>query len=186
MQEKEFQNCLKNISEMNSAKYDKLITMLRNSKPGLDSTAGIERVVMEKISGKVKSESFFSRIPELVFGWVYVGWVRRSLIAASFIMLVFFVWQQNSIMNQIDYLGRQIDGRMATYNPSGALEKKLILFRNRNQVAIPAEDLNQLLDSLKDARLKYRDIMNVIEGDSILKKALEDKLKKNLGSKFNL
>jgi hypothetical protein len=171
---------------MNSEKYDKLINMLRKAEPELESTEKIERAVMDRISRKEASGSIMSRLSELLFGWVYIGWVRRSLIAASFLLLVFFVWQQNSIMNQIDYLGKQIDNRVTTYNPSGALEKKLIFFRNRNRISIPGEDLDQLLDSLKDARLKYKEIMDLIEDDPALKKAVEDKLRKNLGSKYNL
>jgi hypothetical protein len=171
---------------MNSEKYDKLINMLRKAEPELESTDKIERAVMDRISRKEASDSIMSRLSEILFGWVYIGWVRRSLIAASFLLLVFFVWQQNSIMNQIDYLGKQIDNRVTTYNPSGALEKKLIFFRNRNRISIPGEDLDQLLDSLKDARLKYKEIMDLIEDDPALKKAVEDKLRKNLGSKYNL
>ncbi|MGE5406838.1 MAG: hypothetical protein ACM3NR_03910 [Methanosarcina sp.] len=171
---------------MNSEKYNKLMNLLRKSEPELDSKEMIERAIMERISRKYQSGSITSRVSEFLFGWIYIGWVRSSLIGASFMLLVFFVWQQNSIMNQIDYLGKQIDNRVTTYNPSGALEKKLIFYRNRDRISIPGEDMDQLLDSLKNATLKYKEIMDLIEDDPVLKKAVEEKLKKNLGSKFNL
>jgi hypothetical protein len=171
---------------METGKYDKITAMLRKSVPDPGSLDGIENSIISRISQKQRSSGYFSNLTDFLFGWVYISWVRRSLVAASFVLLAIFVWQQNYIMNQVEYLGKQINNRITKYDPSVALEKKLILYKSRSQVMVPEEDLNRLLDSLKSTQNKYRDIMNLIDSDPILKRAVEEKLKKNMGSKFNL
>ena len=54
-------------------KYNKLMTLLRNSKPELDSTEEIEREVMRRIKGVKESGSNLSTAIEFLFGWVYIS-----------------------------------------------------------------------------------------------------------------
>jgi hypothetical protein len=171
---------------MENGKYNKITEILRKSQPDPGSLHEIEDTIISIVRKKEKPSVTLPGLIDFAFSWIYIPWVRRSLFAASFVMLALFLWQQNSIMNQIEYLGKRMDNRFSTYDPSGALEKKLILFKNSNQVMVPQEDLNKLLDSLKSAQHKYRDIMKLIDDDPMLKKAVEDKLRKNIGPKFNL
>ena len=105
MREKVFLKWLKNIYDvkMESEKYNKILKLLRESKPVLDSTEDIEREVLQRISGKHKSVLNLSELIDSLFGWIYIGWVRRSLITASVLLVVVFVWQQGIILKQINY-----------------------------------------------------------------------------------
>jgi hypothetical protein len=176
--------------EEDNEKYRKIVNALRRSRPVPDSFFDIEMAVLESVSKKEKRGS----IMDFIFGWVHIGWVRRSLIAASFLLLGFFIWQQNNILNQIDHLGRQmrLNDKVTTYDPAGALERKQLLYRlteemdQSGRVMIPEDELNRLLDTLNDIRMRYRDIMDLIEGDPELKKMVEEKINKDIRSKINL
>ena len=175
--------------EENNEKYGKIVNALRRSKPAPDSFFDIEMAVMVSVSKKEKRGS----IMDFIFGWIHIGWVRRSLIAASFLLLGFFIWQQNNILKQIDHLGSQmrLNDKVITYDPAGALERKQLLFRlteemDQSGVMIPQDELNRLLDTLNDIRMRYRDIMDLIEADPELKKMVEEKLNKDIRSKINL
>jgi len=176
--------------EEDNEKYRKIVNALRSSRPVPDSFFDIEMAVMEFVSKKEKRGS----IMDFIFGWIHIGWVRRSLIAASFILLGFFIRQQNNILNQIDNLGRQmkLNARVTTYDPAGAIERKQLLYRltremdQSGDVMIPQDELNRLLDTLNDIRMRYRDIMDLIEGDPELKKMVQEKIDKDIRSKINL
>ena len=85
-----------------SEKYNKVLYILRKSKPVLSSADDIEREVIKKVSGVHQSEIILSDIVDILFGWVYIGWVRRSLIAASFVLVAVFIYQQGVFLKQIN------------------------------------------------------------------------------------
>ena len=43
----------------------------------------------------------FSDFIESLFGWVYIGWVRRSLIGVSVVLVAIFVYQQAFIFREV-------------------------------------------------------------------------------------
>ena len=168
-------------------KYDKLMLLLRKAKPKEVYSEEIEKAVLEMIRNKHRSGYLKPDFIEFLFAWVYIGWIRRSLIGASMILVLIFVVQQNTILKQIDYLNKQII--VKNYDPAEVIEQKLELYNLRGSsqsVMIPEEDLYQILDSLSTLKFKYEEVMNLLESDPELKKVVEEKLKRNIRAKFNM
>lgn len=180
--------------EKNSEKTDRIINLLRTSKPILDSSSDIEREVILQISQKNKFETILSEITDLLFGWVDIGWVRRSLIAAAVILVAFFVWQQGTIIKQINYLSSQpvmIESESRSFQTgfSGNKVMLLKLFGNRlpsQNVTISKEQMDTLLESVNDLQTRYRDLINLIEEDPELKKYLGKKMTEMNRTKIKL
>ena len=93
---------------MESEKYNKILEVLRKSKPVLDSTEDIEKEVIKRVSRVPQPIFNFSEVIDTLFGWVYIGWVRRSLITASVLLVMVFIYQQGVMLKQINFLSRQI------------------------------------------------------------------------------
>jgi hypothetical protein len=175
--------------ESENEKYKKVVNILRNSKPVLGSTENIEREVIKKISGIRKPEVAISDVIDFVFGWIYIGWVRRTLIAASILLVVVFVWQQGVILNRIDLLSSQavVVGREKASTPGDEIEKVLTLYKNSGRkfssktITISERDLEQIIESVNQLQGQYKDLLKLIEEDPELKKLIEDKVnEKNL------
>jgi hypothetical protein len=175
-------------------KYNKVLQILRKSKPVLDSSDVIEREVIRNISKLHQSEIVFSDVIDFLFGWIYIGWVRRTLITASVLLVVVFVWQQGVILNRIDLLSSQsvVIGRERTATPADEIEKVLTLYKNSGRrfpsksITINEKQLEQLLDSVHKLQIQYKDLLNIIEEDPELKKLIETKLNENKLTKFKL
>jgi hypothetical protein len=172
--------------------YRKLVEALRKSEPDTGSTSGIEMAVMEAIAQKKAKLTTGERISEFLFGWMDVPWVRRSLIAASFALLGFFVWQQNDIIRQINDLNLSLknNNRMIRYDPSAAMEKRqsLIRFsRDRSRgYYVQEEDLLRLVDSLNLMNIRYRKLMEILNDNPELKKNVEEQFDKNMQPRIKL
>ena len=177
-----------------SEKYDRVINLLRKSNPELDSTAGIERDVIRKISEIERSGINFSGVVDFLFGWVYIGWVRRSLIAASVVMVMIFVYQQGVILKRIDKISRQVVVSDKEIIPTidDKIEKLLMVYKNSGRkfpsktITISEGQMKELLESVKDLQSKYKDLEELIDGDPELKKLIEKKLTDSNRTKINL
>jgi hypothetical protein len=170
-------------------KYDRLLHLLRKSKPEAPWYNLMEDEIMKRISGKPETAH---GIFDFIFGWIYIGWVRRSLIALSFVLLGFFLWQQNNILKEVNELGKKVSAsRMGpNYDPAAALEKKQMLLKlsreKTGNIVIRQEDLTMLLDSLKNLNVRYRDLLDLVNEYPELKKVVEENLQKNLQSRIKL
>jgi hypothetical protein len=177
-----------------SEKYNKVLNILRNSRPKLDSTEDIERAVISRIARAHQSKLNLSEIIDFLFGWVYIGWVRRSLITASVILVLVFVYQQSVILKRIDVISRQtvVTGKGTVSAPSDEIEKLLLVYKNSGRrfpsktITISEKEMKDLLESVKELQIKYKDLENLIESDPELKKLIEKKLIENTHSKINL
>jgi hypothetical protein len=188
MQEKVFLKWLKNICDMRpeSEKYKKVLNILRESTPTLNSTVDIEREVMSRISNNRQRLS----LPDLMdffFGWVYIRWVRRTLIIASFLLVAVFVYQQGIILKQINYMSRQtilVDGGNESANLD-VVQKKLMIYKLTRRklpskyVTISEKEMQELLESVKELQIKYKDLLDLIDEDPQLKKYIEEKFIEN-------
>jgi hypothetical protein len=170
--------------EQGSRKYKEIVEILRNSKPQLNSTADIEFEVMKRVSKVGKPLLNLSDVIDFIFGWVYIGWVRRSFITASLAVVMIFVWQQGVILKRIDLLSRQViistDGSFL--NSSAEVEKGMMMYKlagrrisSQNQV-FSERQINELLDSVRKLQAKYKDLLNMINEDPELKKLIEKKI----------
>jgi hypothetical protein len=177
-----------------SEKYYKVLDLLRKSKPELDSTENIEIEVIKQIKRTDHARSNISDAVDFLFSWVYIVWVRRSLITASFALVMIFVYQQGIILKRIDLISRQavISDKGIIATPTEQLEKLLTIYRMSGR-KFPSQDMTisegqmkELLESVKELQLKYKDLENLIEGDPELKKLIEQKLTNSNRNKVNL
>ena len=170
-------------------KYERILQALRKSKPDVPWYELMEDEIMRRISRKHGASSGFF---DFLFGWIYVSWVRRSLVAASFALLGFFLWQQNSILNQIDELGKQVRSNktISPYDPSVSIEKKHMLLRlsqeKSGNIVVSQEDLSKLLDSINNLNIRYKDLLDAMDDYPVLKKQVEENLQKNFKSRIKL
>jgi hypothetical protein len=175
-------------------KYERLINLLRKSKPVLESTDDIEEKVIERIRRSRNEGGISANILDYLFGWAYIGWVRKSLIAAAVIIVALFAYQQTVIMKRINILSSQviITGSHDAYKVSTDLEQIRLInnltgrkFRPVSS-EITREQIYKLLDSVNEMQNKYKDMIKVIEDDPGLKKEIEQKLNEKKMKKFNL
>ncbi|MGD0756715.1 MAG: hypothetical protein ABR927_16825 [Bacteroidales bacterium] len=177
-----------------SEKYNKVLDLLRISKPALESTDDIEREVIKRISKVNHSGLHLSDVIDFLFGWVYIEWVRRSLIAASIVLVLVFAYQQAIILKRIDFLSRQtiVTGRENGPALSDEVEKMLTMYKNSlkrfpsKNMTISEKQMKELLEFVDELQLKYTDLENLIEGDPELKKMIEKKMIENNRTKINL
>lgn len=179
---------------MENEKYIKVLNILRKSKPVLGSTDGIEKEVIKRIARVHQSRLNLSEVIDFLFGWVYIGWVRRSLITASIVLVLVFVYQQSIILKRIDFLSRQtvVIDRENVSTPADEIEKMLLIYKNTGRrfpsktITISEKQMKELLESVNELQIKYKDLENLIEEDPELKKLIEKKLIKNNRTKINL
>jgi hypothetical protein len=177
-----------------SEKYQKIISLLKESKPVLNLTEDIEREVIRKITRVNHPRLNLTEVFDFLFGWVYIGWVRRGLITASIALVLVFVFQQIIILKRIDMLSRQtvVIDKERISTPADEIEKFLIDYKNSERrlapktLTIPESQMRELLDSVNKLKTKYKDLENIIEGDPELKKLIEKKLIENNQNKINL
>lgn len=179
---------------MENEKYNKVLQVLRDSKPFLGSTKDIENKVIEKISKTKLHVLNLSYVIDFLFGWIYIGWVRRSLITASVGLVLVFVYQQNVILKRINYLGRQtlVNEREKGYISADEFERKLKIYKlsgrrlySRN-IPISEKQIKQLLESVNELQTEYKELLKLIEEDPELKTLLEKRLIENNRNKIKL
>ncbi len=167
--------------------YDRLVRMLRNSRPDLFRPENIENEVIKRIQSRDQSNGRFSGFIDALFGWVYIGWVRRSLIGVSVLLVAIFVYQQAFIIRQVNNISKQvvIIGSESSSVSSSALDKRLALYRLTvrlspdREIRISESRLEELLDSYDDLQVKYKDLLRIIEEDPELKSYIENRLKED-------
>ena len=170
--------------EPENEKYKKVLNILRMSKPVLGSTEDIEREVIKKISRVHQSAIAPSDVIDFLFGWIYISWVRRSLIVASLFLVAFFVYQQGMILKEIDFLRMQtvVNNSETLTSPADEVEKLLMFYRSSGRrfpsksVTISEQQMKELLETVNELKIKYTDLQNLIEEDPALKNYIEKKL----------
>jgi hypothetical protein len=165
--------------DQGSDKYEKITEILKKSIPDAGVSAEyISERVLKSITSRKKPAA---GLTDMIFGWVYIGWLRRSLVAASLILITVFVVQQRSMMDQIEDLRNQVirNDMTSSYDPYRNLELKKLVNKElqSGSVLVPESDLNNLIDSLRTINRKYDDIMQLIERSPELKKTVQKELK---------
>ena len=176
------------------SKYMSLLNILRKSTPELTGIGDIEGKVLNAIqqTGKKKREKF--NLFDYFFGWVYIRWVRVSLVTVSVFFIGLFIYQQSLILRRISLLENQsiITGSQFVRSPYSGLEDKLMLkklsVRNMNagSITITERQLEKYMNSYNELEHKYKDLIQLINGDPELKQMLEKKLTEKNKKKFNL
>ena len=89
-------------------KYWKAIGVLKRSKPVMTGASDIREEVVDKISLLAGKEKVDFSVFDFLFGWTEIVWIRRSLITISFVMVAIFIYQQSTIVKQLNWLSTQI------------------------------------------------------------------------------
>jgi len=168
-------------------RYDRMMKILKNSRPDLTHPEEIENEVIGRIQRHSQRSGRFSDFIESLFGWVYIGWVRRSLIGVSVVLVAIFVYQQAFIFRQVKNISKQIviTGNESSAVSSSVLDKRLTLYKMSarlspaGEIRISESQLEELLDSYNDLQVKYKDLLRIIEGDPELKAYIENKLRED-------
>jgi hypothetical protein len=180
--------------EQENEKYEKVLNILRESKPELYSKEDIEREVIKRISKVNQSGLNLYELIDFLFSWIYIGWVRRSLITAAVLLVMIFVYQQGVMLKQMNFLSRQIivTGGEMQISTDQQVEKLLLMYKRSGRrfpsrsITISEKQMKELIDSVNNIQIKYKDLMKLIEEDSELKKYVENKLIENNRTKIKL
>ena len=168
-------------------KYEKVLNLLRQSKPVLTDV----EYVAEKVIRQLQKEESKISLPELIidylFGWVYIGWVRKSMIAAVLAVALLFGYQQALILRRInDLSGQRIQaGTLLKTNLTDDLTNQMLKYRitgrklSDGKRTVSEKEIDEMIRSLNRLQVKYKDIINLIEDDPQLKKYVEDRMKEN-------
>jgi len=170
-----------------SEKYNKVIGILRSSKPEIKDIEAFEQEVINAVRRKGNRQPLFQEIIGNIFGWIYIGWVRRSLVAASILLLLFFVYQQTIILRGVNNINKlsSINGNVTSPVTEGDLEKRLLILRltGRNissgSPEFSEEQLRELIKSYNELQQEYSGLLKIIEEDPALKKYIEKKLEEH-------
>lgn len=147
-------------------KYSKLIDTLRRSTPELQGKEGLEEAIMESIRRVERQRGIASRADRILFSWVEVSWMRRTLSTAAAVIIGLFVFQQVSMNRRINQLEEQVVTAVSATNVTnagepapGAMERVLlnILARDRvidDSITVSRSDLEELLRSYMEMSLE--------------------------------
>jgi hypothetical protein len=175
-------------------KYERILNILKSSRPELTGADEIEESVLHEIQQAGKKRQAEFNLFDYLFGWIYIGWVRNTLITVSVFFVALFIYQQSLILKRISLLENQtvVTGGQFVSNPSVNIEKKLrqnkLLLRklNAGEVTITKRELEKFMDSYDNLEHKYEELIRIIDDDPELKQMLEKKLDEKSKKKFNL
>jgi hypothetical protein len=165
-------------------KYNMLMNMLRKSKPDIGDPEILSEKALNRIRDRKRKVISKEIIVDYLFGWIYIGWVRKSLVIASLIIVIVFVYQQSVILKKVNDLSEQIvvTGD-ETFAPSkNDLDMTLLLYKfsghtiPSGNVNIPERQLEQLIESYNELKERYEDLLKLIEDDPELKEYIEKSL----------
>lgn len=174
-------------------KYNRILNVLRKSEPHLTDANEIEEAVMSEIQKRRDGKTETNTVFDYLFGWVYVSWIRNGLIAASFLLIGFFAFQNSLILKRINLLERQaiLSESQFTSDASADLQDKLLLYKltgrkSIEKITISERQLNRLMKSYDNLETSYRDLLKLIEDDPVLKQYFDKKLSEKNKRKINM
>lgn len=141
---------------------DKIIGLLRNYKPDLHDRYKLEKDIIKSINTR-------KSLPDIIFGWADIVWLRRSLAVASLLIIAVFVIQQSVLINRID----KLEDRVTGFNTEMILDYQrenvrvnAVMMENQgysmlsDSINIARDDLLKLLKEYRDLQTRYEDMLN--------------------------
>ena len=167
-------------------KYDKVMNVLRKSKPDAGDTEQFSEKVLSRIQKESTSVSLQELIYEFIFGWVYIGWMRRSMVTAAIFTILFFGYEQAVILKRMnDFSGQFIihSGSVRTTLPVDFSDKlRFVRLYGRKaaegRLTFSEKDIDTFIESVNDTKKQYKDVLDIINSDPQLKSYFEDKMNK--------
>ena len=186
---------MKDIHEMKSesTKYERITDILRKSEPILTGSEAFEENVMERIRNKRKVTENYNLL-DCLFSWVYVGWARNGLIAASVLIIAVFVIQQSIILKRISKLEQQTISTGPSFVksvPDDFESVFMIYSRTPSKIhlkngRLSDKEVRQIEETINDLQSRYSNLMKLIEDNPELKQYIENKISENNKKKINL
>jgi hypothetical protein len=166
-------------------KYDKVLNMLRNSKPVLTDPEAISDRVIRLLREERSKVSFTELLIEFLFGWAYVGWVRRSMITVSMSIILIFGFQQAIILKRINDLSSQKieNGNSIMTSIEDEITSKMLIYRitgrklSDDKLPVSKKEIDEMIKSVNKLQVKYKDVIDLIENDPQLKEYVENRMK---------
>jgi hypothetical protein len=180
--------------EAGHEKFNKAVRILRRSKPEMKGSEAIGENVIRMIGEAKEKHTSFQDLLETIFAWTYVGWVRRSLVTASVMLVLFFVYQQTMILRGVNEISkreiRSDDGISSV--STDRIEKQLLILKltgkglTAGNITLSKQQMEQFLESYNELQDKYSNLLRIIEEDPELKAYIEKKLIESNIKKTNL
>ena len=168
-------------------RYDKVIKVLRQSQPDMGNAEQFSEKVIRTIRQERTKVSAPELIYEFIFGWVYIGWMRRSMVTAAICLMLFFGYQQTVLMRKVDALSSMsvVEGNVQQTGGFTGLEARVKIYTlfgrkafERNMENSKKNELDRFIESVNDLQKQYKDVFRMIETDPEAKKYIDDRLKK--------
>lgn len=168
-----------------SEKYDLIVNMLKKSRPVFTEPEKVTDKVMRQIQEDKSRVSFMDLLVDYLFGWVYIGWVRRSMVAVTLIIAVLFVYQQGAIMKRINDLSdRKINnGDLLMTGYTEDIKNKMLIYTITGKkitdakITASKKEIDEMISSINKLQVKYKDLFRIIENDPQLKEYIENRMK---------
>jgi|WetSurMetagenome_2_1015567.scaffolds.fasta_scaffold47731_2 hypothetical protein len=164
-------------------KYEEILNLLKKSSPELHDKGRMTDQILDTIENrKLKinpPDSFF----DYLFWWVNIGWVRRSLVIVSILIVMIFGYQQTIILKRLSDLSRQpvlTGNQMVIYSSLTPWEDYLFMINDENfnseKLKISDRRVKRLVKSCLELTNKYKELQKIIEEEPDLKKYVEENL----------
>jgi len=166
-------------------KYEQLIDILRKSKPEFKDEEVINDRILRQIQLNKQKPEFKDMLIEFFFGWVYVGWVRKSMVTAALLVISIFIYQQSLILKRFEQLPKQ-EMPATEFNMSSLkseVETRILQYQLSNkdisekQRLLTEKEIDNFIKSLKKIKHKNKELLELVENDPLLKEYLEMKMK---------
>lgn len=165
-------------------KYNDLVEMLRKSTPELSNPELVRENILREIRREKTSDSILGPVGEFLFGWIYVGWLRRSLVTIAVAVIIIFGYQQAVIIRKINNLsGKRIqNGSAISTSITDDISSRVMYYRftgkmmGEEKIDVSEKEINKLIIEINRLKLKYEDLIFMIENDPQLKEYFESKL----------
>jgi len=166
-------------------KYEQLIDILKKSKPEFKDEEVINDRILRQIQLNKQKPEFKDMLIEFFFGWVYVGWVRKSMVTAALLVISIFIYQQSLILKRLEQLPKQ-EMPATEFNMSSLkseVETRILQYQLSNkdisekQRLLTEKEIDNFIKSLKKIKHKNKELLELVENDPLLKEYLEMKMK---------
>jgi hypothetical protein len=175
-------------------RYDNLMNLLRRSKPDMGDAGQFSENVIGRIRQERTRLSVTEAVYEFIFGWVYIGWMRRSMIMVATCLMLYFGYQQTVTLKRIESLSLRsvVDVDLMKTGMNSTLPGRWKLYpifgkrSDEGRIEISEKELDKFIKSVNDLQEQYDDIFRLIEKDPALKKYVDERLKKTGQNKIKI
>lgn len=162
--------------------YGKIVELLRRSRPVIRGNEELTGEVIQRLSTGRRGHFPIYTWIESIYGWIYIPWVRRSLVSISVIIAALFIYQQSVLVRQIKNINRQAivtEGGVPVSHdsvPPLELYRASGLIFSGKDISISETDLRQLIREYINVKGRYTNLVKIIDENPELKKYVEQKL----------